>query len=163
MWKKGESLSHHDRHISNARHTGLPCKFLDTVMPSAMILVAETRPQFHARRPRLCSSLHETKKNEHTPIPRMPPKVRCNPAFWINSSDAEHILYPLYKRGWGIKFQLRPLTTSLINVSHCFYSHNNQNPNRCRIDMLRISWQTLPSPNTVVQSSLSPALIQFVS
>jgi len=69
----------------------------------------------------------------------------------------------LAQTGRGIKFQPRPLTTSSANVSHSFYSHNDQNPNRCRIDMLRTSRQTSPSPNTVVQSRLSQALIQFVS
>jgi len=103
---------------------------------SAMILTATARPRIHGRRPRLCFSLHETKK-EHVPIPRMPQRVNCSPAFWITSSEAEYFLYPLYKRGWGIKFQPRSLTVSPVNVSHCFYSHSHQNPNCCRIDMLR--------------------------
>jgi len=69
----------------------------------------------------------------------------------MTSSEAEHFLYPLYKRGWGIKFQPRPLTVSPVNVNHCFYFYSHQNPNRCRIDMLRTLWQTSPSPNTVVR------------
>ena len=65
-------------------------------------------------------------KKEHVPIPRMPQRVNCSPAFWITSSEAEHFLYPLYKRGWSIKFQPRALAVSPVNVSHCFYSHSHR-------------------------------------
>jgi len=85
-----------------------------------MILAATTRPRIRIRRPRLCFFLHE-KKNEYVPLPDLPLRNRSNPAFWINSWETEHFLYPLYKRGWGVKFHPRPLVTPPVNVSPFSY------------------------------------------
>ncbi|KAF5344645.1 hypothetical protein D9756_011230 [Leucocoprinus leucothites] len=38
------------------------------------------------------------------PLPELPPPVQGWPTFWIHSKDAQEYLYPLYFRGWGVRF-----------------------------------------------------------
>lgn len=37
-------------------------------------------------------------------LPDLPPPVKGWPSFWMIRKEAEEYLYPLYARGWGVKF-----------------------------------------------------------
>ena len=142
-----------------------PCSFFGNRVTDQALWKDTKFPQDHvvpsmiavATWPRPCFSLHETKK-EYVPIPRMPPKIRCNPVSWITSCRLNISFISCTNTVGALNSNIDPWPCL---PAHCFYSYSNKNPNCCRIYMLRTLWQT--SPNTAVRSSLSPVLVQFVS
>ncbi|KAJ3561101.1 hypothetical protein NP233_g10404 [Leucocoprinus birnbaumii] len=52
----------------------------------------------------LTSSLEAPEISAPPPLPELPPPVKGWPTFWIHAKDADTYLYPLYSRGWGVRF-----------------------------------------------------------